>query len=670
MTESRKLLDYWQPPEGAGRPIACVATSFTFEPDFFEEDCLSRFLGIESVRGESDPLAYLIEEEERLAEAGATALVDRSQNPGNRNLRWDLLTIGVRGGLMHAKVSLLAWESFVRVIVGSANLTRAGYRNQIEAVLALEAFDGSGIPQSVLDQLFGLIRSLIERAAGDQDDLGPKARALGNIDRVAAITEGFSLPALRRRGDPFVEAMLVEAGRSAFDAFRAVWRGGPARWATVISPFFDTGDGENPATRALGAELASRGSCDVRFILPADHLPAKTVVRAPKAIRGALPPRFNAVFEILAPQEGAEPRRLHAKAVLLESDGWVAVLVGSSNFTAAGLGLGSRGHLEANIAIGARRDSEVGEALGALMPETIDLDIEEVEWEQQEDEDEAPGAQLPLGFVACLIEPSKDPILIVTLDPEHLPDVWQIELPTTGERLADALSWRREGRQTSLRIALSGRHLPFWIQVRWQGLKGDEVAGLPVNVTDPTKLPPPSELRDLPVHLLLRVLGSTRPIHEALAMELNKRQERIDVHLPPELDPLRRYSSSGQLLLRAKQASAAFAGLRQRLERPVASLDCLEWRLHGPLGPMAIADGLIREAEEGVMVKGEPAFLLAELGLTLSRVDWEITGRIVGTDPVRARVRSVLRDLRRRRLHVADVHLQRYVDRAFRKATV
>ena len=41
-----KMLDHWLPPEDAGDPLACLATSFTFDTDFFAEDCLSRFLAI------------------------------------------------------------------------------------------------------------------------------------------------------------------------------------------------------------------------------------------------------------------------------------------------------------------------------------------------------------------------------------------------------------------------------------------------------------------------------------------------------------------------------------------------------------------------------------------------------------------------------------------------
>ena len=39
-----KILDAWIPPDDAGEPVGCLATSFTFSPVFFEEECLGRFL--------------------------------------------------------------------------------------------------------------------------------------------------------------------------------------------------------------------------------------------------------------------------------------------------------------------------------------------------------------------------------------------------------------------------------------------------------------------------------------------------------------------------------------------------------------------------------------------------------------------------------------------------
>jgi hypothetical protein len=54
-------------PDNAGDPIGCVATTFTFSPAFFEEECLSRFLRLETDPAEDGP-AYLVEREEKLAQ--------------------------------------------------------------------------------------------------------------------------------------------------------------------------------------------------------------------------------------------------------------------------------------------------------------------------------------------------------------------------------------------------------------------------------------------------------------------------------------------------------------------------------------------------------------------------------------------------------------------------
>ena len=75
-----KLLDAWSPPDAAGDPLGCLATSFTFDPVFFEEECLSRFLHLESDAFEDGP-AYLVEREEKpLCEAPAIDISSSTEN--------------------------------------------------------------------------------------------------------------------------------------------------------------------------------------------------------------------------------------------------------------------------------------------------------------------------------------------------------------------------------------------------------------------------------------------------------------------------------------------------------------------------------------------------------------------------------------------------------------
>jgi hypothetical protein len=102
---------------------------------------------------------------------------------------------------------------------------------------------------------------------------------------------------------------------------------------------------------------------------------------------------------------------------------------------------------------------------------------------------------------------------------------------------------------------------------------------------------------------------------EAVAEVLAKRKTKKE-HGDTELDPLRRFESQSFLLRRTKRLSAALERLRERLERPASSREAYEWRLFGPVGPMALAEGYVREAG----FAGEAKFCLAEIALALRRV--------------------------------------------------
>ena len=62
---SAAMLELWRPPHDAGEPIGCLASTYTFAPELFDEQCLARFLKIESEPNRED-LAFLLERESRL----------------------------------------------------------------------------------------------------------------------------------------------------------------------------------------------------------------------------------------------------------------------------------------------------------------------------------------------------------------------------------------------------------------------------------------------------------------------------------------------------------------------------------------------------------------------------------------------------------------------------
>ena len=147
-----RLLDAWAPPTNAGDPIGCIATSFTFDPVFFEEQCLGRFLRLDSDPN-SDGRIHLIEREEKMAQLTcATAIVDQHHCKGFRSLRWDLLSARPARSILHAKITLLYWTNCLRLILGSANLTEDGYRRNREVFGVLDYHTRSNAPRSCLEQ--------------------------------------------------------------------------------------------------------------------------------------------------------------------------------------------------------------------------------------------------------------------------------------------------------------------------------------------------------------------------------------------------------------------------------------------------------------------------------------------------------------------------------------
>src|SRR5215216_5198725 len=91
----RKALDLWQTPEGAGEPLICLATTFTFDAQFFEVECLGRFIQMDSHPSETEAVGYLIEREEKLASVRACVFVDRRHAQAKESLRWDVLPVAV-----------------------------------------------------------------------------------------------------------------------------------------------------------------------------------------------------------------------------------------------------------------------------------------------------------------------------------------------------------------------------------------------------------------------------------------------------------------------------------------------------------------------------------------------------------------------------------------------
>jgi len=674
-----RLLDAWVAPQGAGDPVGAVATSFTFNAAFFEEECLARFLGVEADPLEDGPV-YLIEREEKLASIRcATVLVDQHHCRGTRSLRWDLLPVRVpKGGVMHAKVSLLYWANLVRVIVASANLTDHGYRRNQEIFGVLDFALDAGADSDLLPLIVEFLRSLLPTGAQEAPD---NARLLGLLEQVDDYSR--ELPAAsvsRRSGQAVVVPVFSGQGRTdVISQLEASWPGqGPAYLAYVTSPFFDPPEAANRPAKALWGLLRQRGAAEVTFNVVAEQVPGESAVliRAPESLKAAQPQRRVAMtyFSVLSLEDTTSEvkavfRPLHLKSLWLQNQRWATYLIGSSNFTSAGLGLGAAANIEANLLYIFRHDtgSDTSAAIDAAYPQGEPLSDElEARWESAVD-DELEAAQalavLPSGFSAAIYGlDAKDGEFVEFHFGDGLPDAWSLTAPVTGKVVLDHKQWVHEGSPTVLRIKWSEMAPPSGFDVIWAGAPSG--AWLPVVVQDAAALPPPDELKALPLDLLIQILTSGRPLHEVMRRWLKARGKGDKAEKGSDTDPHGRVDTGSFLLQRTRRISWALEALKRRLSQPMVTQEALTWRLCGPVGVHTIAEAISREA----LSDSERVFLISELVLALAQVQ---PAEVPGSLPVheiQAAIKAVIRELhvdvqRKRSDQIAN--LTQYVDNAF-----
>ena len=132
----------------------------------------------------------------------------------------------------------------------------------------------------------------------------------------------------------------------------------------------------------------------------------------------------------------------------------------------------------------------------------------------------------------------------------------------------------------------------------------------------------------------------------------------------PIVDPHKRVDTSQFLLQRTRRISWALNALRERLERPVVTLEFLRWRLRGPVGVMALAEALVRESKSNE----ETAFLISELALELARAKPEAAQGCLAPEKHVAEIREVIGELRSLLPEGSlkePENLRRYVDSVF-----
>jgi hypothetical protein len=671
-----KILEAWEPPDEAGEAVGCVATTFTFSPALFEEECLGRFVGLETTP--ADGAAYLLDREEKLAHlACAAALVDQHHARGMRSLRWDLLSARLPGAILHAKVSLLLWSRCARLVVASANLTEDGYRRNHEVFGVLDYFEGSDAPLTVLTSVADFLERAASFAATDKVNPGPAIDRWSRfLHRVRRSTRRWgAYRQSRSLATPRVFAVTTGTNRvNAFERIREYWPDStPPKEAFVVSPFFDPPAAPNTPAKRLWELLRQRGNALVQYEVAAEDLPdGGVLLHAPEALRRAQPASrgdVDTVFRRLKLEDG---RPLHAKCIWLQNGQWAMYQIGSSNFTTAGLGLGRAPNVEANLAYAVcfKRNAKAVRTLSQawLASEDAPADAQFLRDQPNEAED-APGTGeilLPLQFGDATFASEQGQKAYVELTFKGVPALgWELLLEDKEEIFFNERQWRSKRRPSRVRLDWSAARPPSAFRVKWRN--SDGMGWWPVNARDGGSLPPPTELRTLSLDALIEILTSAQPLHQVMRLLLRRRKGDGTGTEPPQLDPHKRVDTSGFLLQRTRRVSWALVALRERLEQPVPSREALAWRLRGPYGVMALVNAINREDRP----EQESSFLLTEIAVELARVVPQNAPGCLRQRQVRAAVRECIREIRCR-IPVKSLRklpeLRSYVRRAFTEA--
>ena len=637
---ARRALSLWERPEDAGDALVCFATTFTFDATFFETECLGRFLAMDNHPSEGESVAYLVEREEKLAQARVAVLVDRQHARDKESLRWDVIGVSIPGRIQHAKLSVLLWANHLRLIVGSGNLTMPGYRKNLEVFGSLDLTPTEGDRNTHLEALAFLEEMVEGQAVGMRGSGTARDRALAAAQQVRARVEQWGES--KRSGPRLV---LGSTSRSVVTGIRDILPPRASmRQLYAVAPFFDHDSRAPQTARALASMLAKRDShvyIDARTEKDAgDHVrvfASKELVNGLRRAGVGVTVRAVSSEQIGEEPQESEVRDLHAKMLYLMGETHILVVAGSSNVTAAGLGaLENGGNAEANLAWLVRVGSPEAAALEGVWPrfgDDISLDSPDVSWDPiDEGQGEESLPALPVAFCDARWDPATSTLLVTLV--EGLPDDWHI---ATEEDGVPVLTSQTHG-PGEHSLLLDAERPPLVLLVTWISPSGPVAASWPVNVTTPSALTAPEALRGLTLAELVEVLASTRPLADAVGRVVAKRAGK-NAMCREELDPLRRHDSAEFLLRRMRRLAVALERLRERLERPVASMDAFEWRVSGPVGVLPLAEALVREARTA----GEAKFGLAELALAVSRVSIAKVSA-AGTDVahLRARLDSVV----------------------------
>ena len=660
-----RLLESWVPPQDAGEPVGFLATTFTFGAQFFEEDCLSAFLQMES-DPDSEGLSYVIEREEKLSKVECAMVIADQHHctSRHRNIRWDLLPFRMRNGIQHAKISLLVWGKTVRLVIASANLTEEAYRRNQEIFSVFDASENASVPVAVFVESLNFLENILRSGVTADAEIRKRGDLL--LNRVRQTLSIWNLqdsnndqnacqvwPVFAGPGRPSVFQQIKERWQSRYSFL-------PDR-LEVVSPFFDTGFSPVHPLTSLDEFLTARADIEISTTGEKDlepdglrrmHLPAYYAEQLKERLAVKWFPEMTG--------DGKDWRPLHMKSLRAFRANWCMVMSGSSNFTAAGLGTAPGFvNYEANVLFlaSSSRDPDSYQALTRCLPAAVALKNGEYRLDETGREDEGEDTEIQT-LPECLLSAEADLAKGRTI----------VRLTMKADKMLEGLTVRHEGGAVIYNARKDGavdrfdyvwadasdgasaiKSLPAGFEVTWSGT--EKRAWLPLNVINYEVLPTPAELKDLPFHILLQVITSAKPLQVILRRYSRQlKQEALDeTPADPMTDPHKRVDTSGFLLQRTRRISYAFNSIREKLSLPVSNLRALHWRLYGPVGLKALVEAILSDRTDAdLKLPEERLFFLAELMMELAAVKTNTATNHLPAEAVRSELDKFIAGLKPR----------------------
>jgi hypothetical protein len=685
------LLEQWTPPididseEGNITPVGFISTSFTFHSEFFDEECISRFLSLETEK-ENDGAAYLVEREEKLAglQAGIV-LIDQHNCRGDRSLRWDLVPCRVKNGIMHAKITVLQWSHCIRVIISSANLSKDGYCINQEIFGVFDYYNNAKTDLAIATDTIRYLSNLTDLHCGDI----VKQRAATFLNELLLTLKKWNIESKTYKKDEIVILTLFVSPeeKDALPRLREIWDkqfSSPPVDAYVTSPFFDEYKTPTSPSEILPSILKQRGETSVTFQASMETVTLtdnRIVFNAPeylkKSNRSSTTHYFQGIEETGENEKSKpKPRPLHLKSIWLENDSNHLFMLGSSNFTSPAWASGKRANYEANVTymVSSDRNKKAYQALCNSYLDGKKFDIDSAIFKARVNEDEVSQESeivlLPEFFGEVVFSKAPSGFMLdfsFCNDPALSPSDFQIlyELGKQKLPILTESDWITQGKKHRFSIEWRQKFVPDHLLVTWKD--NPLFAYWPVIVESQISLPPVESLKNLSLDALLYILSSSQPIHRLLE-QIKRFQKQTPLEDQPAIvvDAHKLVDTSGFLLQRTRRVSYAIKSLIARLEKPVFTKESLNWRLFGPVGVQSLIDAIGKEAK----TNDEKSFLLAEVALELSRMQPKETSFSIKSKEVKKEVQQVIIKLLSDSNHEAihDEAIRSYSIKAMKKA--